>query len=84
MSKIFHPGQLVTPSLLVDQMINLFNVVSLADDDPRVVGQLSVGGIAMVVACHRNDGSSIYVIGSCGSGWTTGGLLDIIYERKKA
>ena len=48
------------------------------DSDHRVLGRLMKRDVGLVIAVHRADGGSVYVVGPNGSGWTLGAFLTIL------
>jgi hypothetical protein len=81
----FRVGQLVTTSdrLAAEwEIVELFNVPGgvTVSDDVRVIGYLQHKDVALVVAVNRSDGTSVYVAGPHGGGWTASGMLRIVSE----
>jgi hypothetical protein len=78
MAGIFKAGQLVT----IDERTNSAPITELYSvpggaDDVRVIGRLSPKDVALVIASWHG-GTSIYVIGPSGGGWTFGALLKVV------
>ena len=78
MAGIFRAGQLVT----IDERTSSTPTTELyscpgGTEDVRVIGQLRAKDVALVVASWHG-GTSIYVIGPMGGGWTFGALLRVV------
>jgi len=77
-SGIFLPGQMVK---LVEWQSGAHELVNVPGArlgiEPRVIGWLKPGAVAIVVALERADGRNLYVLGSTGGGWIPGGSVTV-------
>jgi hypothetical protein len=83
-SGIFRAGQLVTPEDWVDPALELYNEPDVLAASwstlAYVLGTLEPGDVAMVIAVPKRDGSSVYVLGPNGGGWTFGAMLKVVED----
>ena len=76
MSGIFKPGQLVTPIDWCSVPIDLCSESNpRASASSRIIGKLMPGGVALIIALGRSDGTTVYLWGSNGRGWAESAFL---------
>lgn len=74
-SGLFKPGQMVRLNVIYD-VVELYDAPGI-DAAAVPVGRLAHSDVALVVNL-RWHGSSVYVIGPTGCGWTMGAYLDAV------
>jgi len=79
MSGSFKPGQLVAPISWCTVPIDLCSESNPRSSiKSRVIGRLMPGGVALIIALGRSDGSSVYLWGSNGGGWAESAFLRVV------